>query len=279
MLIQTKNTISKIAIVLWIFTIVIASVAVARYSVLFDLNAFLGLHGKDELPLGAVQEGKLLVLMFSVSMIGGAAFLIKDFYRSVKYSNLYETAVEDRRDRILTEAKYKLIVDAVYTGRFNATWIYWFLIQPVLSSILGLIAFFIARSGLGVLQGVTQDGDISARSIYLYAVLTFLAGFSSHKFIAWLDRLADKIFSSTLPSVERREEERAETSSATIGDIEALKEQVSNTQTAKEIRNLEMKSEAAAQAKAATQENEKIPELNEDDFYANSHQEGLKSVR
>ena len=26
-----------------------------------------------------------------------------------------------------------------------------------------------------------------------------MAGFSSHKFIAWLDRLADKIFSTTIP--------------------------------------------------------------------------------
>jgi hypothetical protein len=34
-----------------------------------------------------------------------------------------------------------------------------------------------------------------------------LAGFSSHKFIAWLDRLADKIFSTTLPekTLEKRE--------------------------------------------------------------------------
>lgn len=34
-----------------------------------------------------------------------------------------------------------------------------------------------------------------------------MAGFSSHKFIAWLDRLADKIFSTTLPekAFEKRE--------------------------------------------------------------------------
>jgi len=88
----------------------------------------------------------------------------------------------------------------IYTGRFNHTWIYWFMIQPVLSSVLGLIAFAIARSGLGVLQGAsTASAEISIQNLYLYAVFTFLAGFSSHKFIAWLDRLADKIFSTTLP--------------------------------------------------------------------------------
>lgn len=49
--------------------------------------------------------------------------------------------------------------------------------------------------------------EITIQNIYLYGVFTFLAGFSSHKFIAWLDRLADKIFSTTLPekTLEKRE--------------------------------------------------------------------------
>ncbi len=49
--------------------------------------------------------------------------------------------------------------------------------------------------------------EITIQNVYLYGVFTFLAGFSSHKFIAWLDRLADKIFSTTLPekTLERRE--------------------------------------------------------------------------
>lgn len=49
--------------------------------------------------------------------------------------------------------------------------------------------------------------EITIQNVYLYGVFTFLAGFSSHKFIAWLDRLADKIFSTTLPdkTLEKRE--------------------------------------------------------------------------
>ena len=59
----------------------------------------------------------------------------------------------------------------------------------------------------------------------MYAVFTFLAGFSSHKFIAWLDRLADKIFSTTLP--EEKNEKRMQVENAAAVDRLALKSEIS----------------------------------------------------
>lgn len=59
----------------------------------------------------------------------------------------------------------------------------------------------------------------------MYAVFTFLAGFSSHKFIAWLDRLADKIFSTTLP--EEKNEKRLQVENAAAVDRLALKSEIS----------------------------------------------------
>jgi hypothetical protein len=149
--------------------------------------------------------------------------MIKDFYRSVKYSNVYSIAYDDYTAGHISNTEFQRLVTLdIYMGRFNHTWVYWFLIQPVLSSALGVIAFFIARSGLGVLQGTSAaGGDLTIQSIYMYAVFTFLAGFSSHKFIAWLDRLADKIFSTTLP--EQRQESKAKVQSAATMDRVALK--------------------------------------------------------
>ncbi len=66
--------------------------------------------------------------------------------------------------------------------------------------------------------------DLSIQSLYLYAVFTFLAGFSSHKFIAWLDRLADKIFSTTLP--ERVVEQKSLVQTTTSTDLETLKQAI-----------------------------------------------------
>ena len=199
---ELKNSFAKLLVVIWIVFLVFCSLVVARTSIGFDINEFFNLTGTKALGASVVQEVKIIILMLSVSIIGGISFLIKDFYRSIKYTNLYTVAWKDYRNKVITAKEFQeLVTVEVYVGRFNSTWVYWFLIQPVLSSALGLIAFFIARSGLGVLgSGQVASGVITIQSLYLYAVFTFLAGFSSHKFIAWLDRLADKIFSTTLPA-------------------------------------------------------------------------------
>ena len=157
--------------------------------------------------------------------------MIKDFYRSIKYANLFSVVCEDYlQERFSKEEFQKLITFEIYTGRFNYTWTYWFLIQPILSSILGLIAFAIARSGLGVLQGGSAlSGEITIQSLYLYAVFTFLAGFSSHKFIAWLDRLASKIFETTLPA-EKLQAQKDLVVKTTTTELENMKDSVDITE-------------------------------------------------
>ncbi len=192
---ETRNFLAKIVVIAWIAALLFFAFTVAKTSVTFDPNVFFALGESNRLPESVVREMRILLLMLSVSIVGGLSFVIKDFYKSVKYANLYDRAYEDFREGLINRENFsRLITVEAYSGRFNYTWLYWFFVQPVLSSVLGIIAFFIARSGLGVLQGASIDAEITVRSIYLYAVFTFLAGFSSHKFIAWLDALADKIF-------------------------------------------------------------------------------------
>ena len=213
---ETRNTLAKLVVVLWIGALVYTAWHIAKTSVAFDPNAYFGLPDSQKLPADVIREIKVLILMLSVSIIGGVSFIIKDFYRAVKYANIYDRAYSDfKAGDITREGFQRLATVEIYSGRFNYTWVYWFLIQPLLSSALGIIAFFIARSGLGVLQGASVDAEITIRSLYLYAVFTFLAGFSSHKFIAWLDRLADKIFSTTLPEEKAEKKLRVENAAAT----------------------------------------------------------------
>lgn len=222
---ETRNTLAKILVVVWIGALVALALYIAKSAVTFDPNAYFGLPDNQRLPADIIKEIKVLILMLSVSIVGGVSFIIKDFYRSVKYANIYDRAYADfKNGDISREGFQKLATVEIYSGRFNYTWVFWFLIQPLLSSTLGIIAFFIARSGLGVLQGATMDADISIRSLYMYAVFTFLAGFSSHKFIAWLDRLADKIFSTTLP--EEKAEKKSQVENAAATDRSALRSEI-----------------------------------------------------
>lgn len=232
---ELKNTIAKVIIITWIGCLLFASYQVAIHSITFDINSFFSLTGGNILPDNITREVKVIMLMLSVAIIGGVSFMIKDFYQSVKYANLFNVAYEDYSLGHISNAEFqKLIPVEIYVGRFNHTWVYWFFIQPVLSSALGIIAFFIARSGLGVLQGTaTVAGEITIQSIYMYAVFTFLAGFSSHKFIAWLDRLADKIFSSTLP--EKKEEMKNLVQATAVSDRINLKTEVRTESTELDI--------------------------------------------
>lgn len=158
------------------------------------MNSYFGLPEGQRFSADIVNEGRVLVLMLSVSIVGGLSFMIKDFYRSIKYANLYAVIYDGYSRRALSSDEFqRLVTFEIYTGRFNYTWTYWFLIQPILSSILGIIAFAIARSGLGLFNG-GMTSEITIQSLYLYAVITFLAGFSSHKFIKWLDGIASKLF-------------------------------------------------------------------------------------
>jgi len=220
-----RDFLAKLAIVGWIGALLAAAVWTAHHALVTDGNTLLGLSAETDLPEAIALEVRLVVGMASVAILGGICFIIKDFYKSVKNANRYALAFGDYRSGALPKESFqKLVPLEVYIGRFNHTWLFWFLVQPVLSTLLGVVAFFIARSGLGVLQGAATSGALTAQSVYLYAVFTFLAGFSSHKFIAWLDRLADKIFSSTLP--EQKASIKADVNAAAANDRAALKSDV-----------------------------------------------------
>ncbi len=221
------NLLAKLAVTAWIALLTWAAARVAHFALVTDGNSILGLSGPENgLPETVATEVRLATGMLAVAIAGGVSFVVKDFYKSVKNSNRYAMAFADFRSGALPKDSFqKLVPLGVYVGRFNHTWLFWFLVQPFLSAILGVVAFFIARSGLGVLQGTSSPSSgLTAQSVYLYAVFTFLAGFSSHKFIAWLDRLADKIFSTALP--EQKAALRADVAAAAAGDVAELKDEV-----------------------------------------------------
>ena len=199
---NTKSFIAKWIVFFWIFFLTTVAVYLVFFTLRLDVNGFLGLSGEQLLGTESVHEIKLILSMISVSMFGGTIFIIKDFYRSIKNETLFNQAYEDYLGNILSFDEFQQLISVdIYTKRFHHSWIYWFLMQPILSTIVGMIAFFIARSGLGFLQGASFEANISIQTFYVYGVFTFLAGFSSHKVLSWLDSLADKVF--VVPASEK----------------------------------------------------------------------------
>ncbi|HRI35969.1 MAG TPA: hypothetical protein PK765_02645 [bacterium] len=224
---RIKNAVAKTFVVGWIASLMVAAYWLVHFAFAFDPNIWFGLSGDRMLSADASLELRLIVIMFAASLTGGTVFMIRDFYQSIKYSNIYDRAYDDYRARMMGIAEFQRIVTLdVYLGRFNYTWTFWFLLQPVMSSVLGVIAYAIARSGLASMLGATGD-ELSIRSLYLYIVFSFLSGFSSHKFIAWLDRLADSVFKA--PATERYQQTKQAVESATAADRADLRSEVVST--------------------------------------------------
>lgn len=226
--VYVKNFIAKVFVMCWIVLLIMFALWLFLVSLRMHAASLVWIFGSQVPSETLVAEMRLLTFILGVSMIGGVSFVIKDFYSSVKCANIYTQTYADYVAGIIPMAEFQRIVPVeVYTRRFHFSWVYWFMTQPILSAILGVIAFAIVRSGLGAVQGVPTGEEImSVRSIYLYCIFSFLAGFSSHKFLAWLDSLADRIFGIGLE--KKKIEERASLIENINRDKEVLKEDLAH---------------------------------------------------
>ncbi len=188
----------------------------------FDLNVFLWATGTDVLPKAIIMEGKMILFIIAMSVFWGVSFAIRVFYTSVRYANIYDQAYSDYRGKNITFEQFqKLIRVEMYIERFNYTWFLSFVTQPFGSVFLGIICYFIARSGLGFVSGV---GELTVQSIYMYGVLSFMTGFYSNKFVEWLDHLSDRIFSKDF--IDQKMEYQKQILEVTGNDMDNLKKDV-----------------------------------------------------
>ena len=176
----------------------------------------------------------MILFIVAMSVFGGVSYAIRVFYTSVRYANIYDQAYADYREKNITFDQFqKLIRVEVYIERFNYTWFLSFVTQPFGSVFLGIICYFIARSGLGFVSGT---GDLAIQSVYMYGVLSFMTGFYSNKFVEWLDRLSDKIFSKDF--IDQKAEYHNQVLEVTSNDVNSLKKNVSIANTNNSISNI-----------------------------------------
>jgi hypothetical protein len=114
----------------------------------------------------------MIFYIVAMSIFGGVSFAIRVFYMSVRYANIYDQAYADYRGKNITFDQFQGLVKVeMYIERFNYTWFLSFVTQPFGSIFLGIICYFIARSGLGFMSGVSE---LNVQSVYMYGVLSFM---------------------------------------------------------------------------------------------------------
>ena len=77
--------------------------------------------------------------------------------------------------------------------KFKFNWIWWFILRPIISMIIGVFVYFLIVGGL-ISLGAIQEVDF-LRSVIFYCGVSFLAGFSFTQFATKLENLAETLFS------------------------------------------------------------------------------------
>lgn len=107
---ETKNSLAKCIILCWILLLLSVALVLARYAISFDVNEYFGFQEKRILSESIVTEAKLILLMLSVSIMGGISFIIKDFYRANKYANIYDVAYQDYLNKKISFDQFQALV-------------------------------------------------------------------------------------------------------------------------------------------------------------------------
>ncbi len=108
---------------------------------------------------------KVLIYVGCSGGIGGTVYCIRGFYQNLGGS------------------------------KFKPNWIWWYFFRPMISSVMGVFAYFLIMGGL---LSINSSPDVSySKGLMFYCAIAFLAGFSFTQFADKLEELASTLFSKT----------------------------------------------------------------------------------
>lgn len=82
-------------------------------------------------------------------------------------------------------------LNACVRKNWDADWHPWYIIRPVLSAIMGAVAYIFIRAGLFVFGG---QGELKDWSIYGYLAVGFIAGYNVQRFLEQLEAISEAVF-------------------------------------------------------------------------------------
>ncbi len=75
-------------------------------------------------------------------------------------------------------------------NRWNANWTVWYILRPLVSSVVGGVAYVILRAGLLVLEAERASESVP----FGFLALAFIAGFNVDRFLARLEEIAQSVW-------------------------------------------------------------------------------------
>ena len=109
-------------------------------------------------------------------------------------------------------------LNACVYKQWDPTWHVWYYLRPILSSIMGLVAFVFIRAGLVVFG--SSDARTSGASIYGYLAVCFIAGYNVRRFLERIEGVSEASFGIKKKSENKGAESQPEPSPGNISEPE-----------------------------------------------------------
>lgn len=78
------------------------------------------------------------------------------------------------------------------TNTFESRWNWWYIFRPVISSVIGVFAYFLIVGGL---ISISQTAEVTlGKGVMFYCGVSFLAGYSFTRFAEGLDTISEMLF-------------------------------------------------------------------------------------
>jgi hypothetical protein len=96
-------------------------------------------------------------------------------------------------------------LNACVRKNWDKHWHPWYIIRPILSAVMGAVAYIFIRAGLFIFGG---QGELKSWSIYGYLAVCFIAGYNVQRFLDQLEAISEATFGIKKKSTPQESEHR-----------------------------------------------------------------------
>jgi hypothetical protein len=97
-----------------------------------------------------------------------------------------------------------IYLNACVRRKWDRAWHPWYYVRPVLSAMIGVVAFAFIRAGLFVFGG----GEVGKGSVWAFVAIAFIAGYNVQRFLEQLEAISELAFGIKKKSTPQEEAAR-----------------------------------------------------------------------
>jgi hypothetical protein len=132
-----------------------------------------------------------LLLLLGIGTAGGFALEASGLASSDPSKFLLYASILGGLGGGLVNCLRAVYLNACVRKKWDKDWHPWYVIRPILSGVMGGVAYVFIRAGLFVFGG---QGESKDWSIYGYLAVSFIAGYNVQRFLEQLEAISEATF-------------------------------------------------------------------------------------